>query len=287
MPLAEVGKLVEPRISATSVRTILAEHGLFRRKAKKVPRLTAGHRAARLDWALRYEGWGDADPEWDFVIWSDECYVVMGQNPGTVWVTRTADEIWDDDCTIPTDKQAEIRIMVWGCIMKGRKGPLIVLDYPGGKGGGMTAQRYREQVLEGALLGFYQEMCTERGGEILFQQDGAPSHKAKATTNWLKRYVSHIAHCSSPADLIYEFRHNIRMFPHPPQSPDISPIEELWHIFKNIIRSRPHTPTSVEELKVAAFEAWAAITPEQLASVFHMQGRIQALITQQGGHTKY
>jgi hypothetical protein len=48
--------------------------------------------------------------------------------------------------------------MVWGCIMKGVKGPLIILEDLGGKGGRMTAARYREQVLEGALIDFHQDM---------------------------------------------------------------------------------------------------------------------------------
>ena len=54
-----------------------------------------------------------------------------------------------DECLVPTFKQLPVHIMVWGCIMEGRKGPLVVLEYPGGKGGGMNSKRYCEQVLEG------------------------------------------------------------------------------------------------------------------------------------------
>jgi hypothetical protein len=45
----------------------------------------------------------------------------------------------------------------------GWKGPLVVLKYPGGKGGGMNKKRYCEQVLlvDGATLGFYKEMAKE------------------------------------------------------------------------------------------------------------------------------
>jgi hypothetical protein len=25
---------------------------------------------------------------WDWVIWSDECYIIMGEKKGVVWVTR-------------------------------------------------------------------------------------------------------------------------------------------------------------------------------------------------------
>lgn len=70
-------------------------------------------------------------------------------------MTRTKDKEFDEDCLVPTFKQSNIWIMVWGCIMKGRKGPLVALEYPGGQGGGMTAARYQEQVLEGVLLDFW------------------------------------------------------------------------------------------------------------------------------------
>lgn len=35
--------------------------------------------------------------------------------------------------------------------MNGQKGPLIVLEYPGGNGGGMNSVHYQEQVLDGVL----------------------------------------------------------------------------------------------------------------------------------------
>lgn len=56
--------------------------------------------------------------------------------------------------------------------MKGRKVPLVVLEYPGGPGGGSNGARYKTQVLEKVLKGFYAEMREERG-DILFMQDGA------------------------------------------------------------------------------------------------------------------
>ena len=45
--------------------------------------------------------------------------------------------------------------MVWGCIVEGMKGPLVVLEYPEAKGGGMNTKWYCEQVLDGALVDFY------------------------------------------------------------------------------------------------------------------------------------
>ena len=158
--------------------------------------------------------------------------------------------------------------MVWGCIMKGSKGPLVVLDYPGGRGGGMTADRYQEQVLDNTLYDYYLKMSEERG-QVAFQQDGAPSHRAKSTLSWL----SH---------------NSIETFPHPASSPDISPIEPLWKTFKTFIRARPHIPSSINELKLAAQEAWGQISVDDIDShVRHMEDRVQCLIRAAGGHTPF
>jgi transposase len=76
----------------------------------------------------------------------------------------------------------------------------------------MTAARYQEQVLDKVLHDFYQSMAEERG-QVLFQQDGAPSHTAKSTGQWLDQ-------------------NEIKIMPHPPGSPDLNPIEPLWHTLK-------------------------------------------------------
>jgi hypothetical protein len=119
-----------PSVSASSVRRTIVSVGLHRRKAQKVVYLTKTQKRARKQWALRYKGWKERD--WGTVIWSDECYVYLGDDRGTVWVTRTAEEEFDENWVIPTFKQSAIQVMVWGCVMKGKKGPLVVLEYPGG-----------------------------------------------------------------------------------------------------------------------------------------------------------
>jgi hypothetical protein len=65
--------------------------------------------------------------------------------------------------------------------MKNSKGPMVILEYPGGKGGGMNADRYQEQVLEHKLYDYYMERMEEMG-QVNFQQDGAPSYTARSTT---------------------------------------------------------------------------------------------------------
>ena len=62
--------------------------------------------------------------------------------------------------------------MIWACIVRGSRGPLVILDYPGGKGGGMMAKCYQDQVLDKVLFDYYWEMSKTRG-QVVFQQDGA------------------------------------------------------------------------------------------------------------------
>jgi hypothetical protein len=140
---SELGAESTPQVTPTTIRNILKDYGLNRRRARKVIRKTERTRVRRYDWALDHEAW---TVEWEWVIWSDECYIVLGAHPGVVWVTRSDGEEFDDDCTAPYDKQTDRRVMVWGCIARDSKGPLVVLEYPGGPGGGMDAARYREQV---------------------------------------------------------------------------------------------------------------------------------------------
>ena len=172
---------------------------------------------------------------WNKIIWSDEAYIYVADDQDHIFVTCRTDEEFLDECLVPTFKQSPICVMVWACIMDGRKGPLVVLEYPGGKGGEMNTKRYCEQVLEGAMLEFYEEMVKEHG-HVQFQQDNASCHQSKKMKSWFSNY-------------------NIPLFYHPPNSPNLSPIEPVWHELKKIIHALPHPPSTVDSLKAAVVAA--------------------------------
>ena len=144
---------------------------------------------------------------------------------------------------------------------------MVVLEYLGGKGGGMNADRYQEQVLKRKLYDYYMERMEEMG-QVNFQQDGALSHTARSMTVWLAQ-------------------NSIKKFPHPPSSPNLSLIEPLWKTLKNYIRGWPHLPSSIAELKKAACKAWDQITEDINAHVKHMNDQVQAVLAAQEGHTRY
>lgn len=264
--LKEIGNSVEPKLSASTVRRILAKHGYHRRSARKTPHITRLQKQKRKRWAEEYWLWKMED--WRRVIWTDECYVVLGDKKGTVYVTRRADEEYAPECTVASFTQSSVKVMVWACIMEGAKGPIVVLDYPGGKGGGFNADRYQEQVLDGPFWDFYISMVDDRD-YMYFMQDNAPCHKSRKIKRWFEGTW-------------------IPMLPHPPKSPDVNPLENIWHILKDRIRARPHPPTSISELKLAVREAWESITIEEINLHVHsMPKRVEAVFEANGGNTKY
>ena len=74
----------------------------------------------------------------------------------------------------------------------------------------------------------------------MFQHDGAPSQTRTLTKQWLKD-------------------HKISVFPHPPSSLDVNPIELEWHRLKKIIQALPHPPTTIPKLIKAVHKAWDAL----------------------------
>ena len=65
-------------------------------------------------------GWLERSPikrlmkriDWWRKIFSDECYVYLGDRHGRIFVTRRPDEEYDEECLVPTFKQSSVCIMV-------------------------------------------------------------------------------------------------------------------------------------------------------------------------------
>ena len=266
MGLRELRNQTTAEISTTTIRRVLADEGYHRRVARKVPYLTKMQKQARLAWARQNK---DMEPkDWQRVIFSDECYVCLGDKQGRIYVTRRADEVLLDECLVPTFKQSSVRVMVWGCIIEGYKGPLVVLEYPGGKGGGMDSKRYQNQVLEPVLKAFYTQMNHKRP-TVYFQQDNAASHRSKSTMKWFSENA-------------------IPLFKHPASSPDLNPIEPVWLDLKNILRHLVHPPNTVKQLRAAILDAWEQLPMEQIDGHIRKMGdRVAAILKAKGGHTTF
>lgn len=71
---------------------------------------------------------------------------------------------------------------------------------------------------------------------------------------------------------------------HPPQLPDLNPIEDVWNLLKRRIHQRPIAPINEAELLKAAQDEWGRITPEDyLECILSKPDCIQAVIVARGG----
>lgn len=264
-PFSEIANECTPKISTSTVANILKRQHYHRRVAKRVPYLTKAHKRARMAWARICKPFKAGN--WRRKIWSDECYIHLDDNKGRIFVTRRPGEEFLDECCVASLTQSPIRVMVWGCIMKGRKGPLIVMEFPGGKGGGMNSKRYQEQVLDATLKPYYRRL-SKKLSRIEFQQDGAPSHHSKKTLQWFKK-------------------HRIPLFYHPASSPDLNPIERVWHELKSRLRALQHRPKNLQELIAAVKRIWAELPQSDIDKhIDSMDERVKAIFAAKGGHTR-
>ncbi|MGH0139286.1 UNVERIFIED_CONTAM: hypothetical protein FKN15_037076 [Acipenser sinensis] len=109
----------------------------------------------------------------------------------------------------------------------------------------MDGAKYRELLQENLLQSAKK---LKLGRKFTFQQDNDPKHKAKATLEWLKNK-------------------KVNVLQWPSQSPDLNPIENLWHYLK--IAVHKCRPTNLNNLEQICQEEWAKITPTLCAKLVH------------------
>ena len=104
---------------------------------------------------------------------------------------------------------------------------------------------------------------------FIFQQDNDPKHKSKLAQNWFKK-------------------EKITLLDWPSQSPDLNPIENLWHELKLKLASYQNKASSIEELWDRCNKEWNDIKPEKCQDYINtMPKRIKAVIRNKGRITKY
>ncbi|KAK3517578.1 hypothetical protein QTP70_012564 [Hemibagrus guttatus] len=101
----------------------------------------------------------------------------------------------------------------------------------------------------------------------VLQQDNDPKHTSKSTSEWLKK-------------------NKMKALEWPSQSPDLNPIEMLWHDLKKVVHARK--PSNVAELQQFCKDEWAKIPPQRCNRLIASYGkRLIAVVAAKGGPTSY
>ena len=269
-PLWEIALLCNIKASDDTLRRAFASEGFHRRVARKKPFLDESAKASRLNWCTERVHWTVED--WMRVIWTDEASFNIGGARGRIWVTRNAEEEYDEACLVPKFKKLS-GLMIWGCFIGARLGPLVFWDPAWGR---ITAKSYSMYILP-ILYDFWYRNSLSPDGQFApaaFMEDGAAAHRARLTTEWREWYG------------IQQWK-----IVWPARSLDLNPIEELWRRMKDRLfqANREGRPRTVDVTKDVIKEIWdqIAVGDELRKLVESMPRRIQAVIAAGGGHTQF
>ena len=137
----------------------------------------------------------------------------------------------------------------------------------------MNAKEYLKIIMDEEMFDFWLDSM-EKIRYVLMMKDGAEYHQGVASRRRLElEGVGWLGW--GPGSW-------------PSNSPDLNPIENLWHILCSNIRKRKVQPRTKEDLIKALQEEWEKLDIEMINRLCaSMPRRLQAVIAANGGSTGY
>lgn len=204
------------------------------------------------------------DQDVRYIMFSDEKLFTMEEkaNPQNKRVYAARLEDIPDAVRHVQTTQHPGSVMVWASVsMQGK--PKLHFVEPGVK---INAEYYRREILEGMVKPAGHALFGE--AKWCFQQDSAPSHKAKSNQRWCE---THLPDFISVQDW-------------PSSSPDLNPLDYfVWSRLEQMVNSK--TYRDLDSLKHALETAWRKFPQEELcAAIGQWRTRLKRCVKAKGGH---
>lgn len=139
--------------------------------------------------------------------------------------------------------------------------------------GRFTGEKYVE-LLDEVLLPTVRTLLFPNTTPFYLVQDNSPIHTSRVVKDWFREHP------------------HITLLPHPPKSPDLNPIEEIWAAMIKVGRPDTLRQRNRQTLLDNAMMAWEQLRlPEgqnlSQSSVASMPRRLISVLENGGGYTKY
>ena len=237
-------------VCSSTVRRMRKKLGWTLQKTAYCQLIRAPNKVKRLEYARRVLESGDT---FDNVIFTDECSVSLQQYRRTCY--RKINE--------PTKRKPKpkhpLKVHVWAGISRHGATEICIFD-------GIVDADLFCNILESTLVPFIREKLPDHR----FMQDNDPKHTSRR------------------AQAFFE-EQNINWWRTPPESPDLNPIEDLWHELKFFLESKVK-PRNKHELVEGIKKFWRKkITPEKCAKYIDhvLHKAIPAVVEAEGAATKF
>ena len=237
--------------SLTKVKRLRRANGWIPTGTRYCQLVREVNRAKGLEFCQRCLDTGES---FDDVIFTDESSIFM-ENHGKLTFRRS----WEPPKLKGRPKHP-YKVHVWGGISKRGATSLAIFT------GLMDAEFYVNGILKTHLKPFIEQVFPDGHR---FQQDNDPKHTSKRAREY---YTSS----------------GVNWWPTPPESPDLNPIENVWHELKHHLR-KVYKPTTKQQLLDGIQEFWSTKVTSQKCHKYigHLRKVVPRVIEREGRATEF
>lgn len=237
-------------VSINTIKRAKRELGWAAKKTRYCALISESNQEKRVEWCQKQVEEGDL--EFENVVWTDECTVQLESHRRFCFRKKGQPVKYRMKPKHPP------KVNIWAGIS--RRGATQVVIFTGI----LTATRYVD-ILEAGLLPFLESAYPDGHR---YMQDNDPKHTSRYAQWWYEDNA-------------------VNWWKTPASSPDLNPIELIWHTLKEYLRGefKPHNLT---ELKAGIKAFWSTLTPEICSKyIGHLKKVIPKVIEVNGGPSGY